>query len=174
MLMPFVPPIIKEAWDLRITWFIPIWISMTVTAALGVWWRVAHIDDTTVAARDEASAVSSQVGDRRWNRGDFVAMFLLLAVVACYVTITLVWEDFADFDSSQLTLFTLKRHNFPPPIWSNGRFFPLGMQEFNLLRYFTHSVAGYHFLHTIEFLVLSALIFFFGIKFGAGPAWQQQ
>ena len=49
------------------------------------------------------------------------------------------------------TLITLKGHDITPPIWNGeGRFFPLGHQEFNLIRHFTNTVFGYHVLPIIQ------------------------
>ena len=69
---------------------------------------------------------------------------------------TLVWEDFAYYDGSQLTLLTLKRHNFPPQMDpGTGRFWPLGLQEFNLIRHFTGTITGYHVLPIVQLLIFS-------------------
>jgi hypothetical protein len=48
----------------------------------------------------------------------------------------------------------LKGHDMPPPIWpGEGRFFPLSLQEFNLIRHFTDSAIGFHILPIAQLLV---------------------
>jgi hypothetical protein len=67
----------------------------------------------------------------------------------CYVVPTLTREGFAYPDNSMVTLYTLRGHGLLPPIWrQNGRFSPLGHQEFNLVCHFTNTVIGYHVLPT--------------------------
>ena len=72
---------------------------------------------------------------------------------------TLVWEDFAYYDNSNFTLDILKGRNYPTPIWQGqGRFFPLGYQEFNLLRHFTDTITGYHVLPIAQLLIFSWIL----------------
>lgn len=81
--------------------------------------------------------------------------------LAGYVGVTLLWEDFTYYDNSMFTLYTLKGQSLAPPIWrNNGRFFPLGHQEFNVIRHFTETIAGYHVLPTVEILILSCILLF--------------
>jgi len=66
----------------------------------------------------------------------------------------LVWEDFAYYDNSMFTLLTLRGHNIGTQITSDGRFFPFGHQEFNFIRHFTSTPAGYHVLPIAQLLIL--------------------
>ncbi|MGO8734223.1 MAG: hypothetical protein ACLQVM_15730 [Terriglobia bacterium] len=94
-----------------------------------------------------------------WSRSAVVALTLLALFLVCYIVLTVTWEDFADHDNSQFTLFTLKGHDFAPPIWRDkGRFFPLGHQEFNLIRHFTSTVVGSHALPIIQLLALCGVL----------------
>lgn len=71
----------------------------------------------------------------------------------------LIGEDFAWYDDAQLTEYSLRGIDFPPTIWpEGGRFYPLGLQEFNLIVHFTRSVAGYHALSIAEVLALVFLL----------------
>ena len=73
-----------------------------------------------------------------------------------------MWEDFTYSDNSLFTLGTLAGHNIPVPIWPNeGRFWPLGDQEYNLLRHVTSSVTGYHALRIVQLVLLSGILLFF-------------
>jgi hypothetical protein len=94
-----------------------------------------------------------------WSRDALVALTLLAFCLVGYIVLTLTWEDFAYFDNSQFTLVTLKGHDLGTPIQPHtGRFFPLGFQEFDLIRHFTSSVAGYHMLPVIQLLALCGIL----------------
>ena len=76
-----------------------------------------------------------------------------------YIAMTLVWENFSFNDNSWLTLFTLKGNNVEAPIWrQGGRFFPLGLQEFNLVRHFTDTIKGYQVLPIVQILIFSCIL----------------
>jgi hypothetical protein len=87
------------------------------------------------------------------------ALALLGLCLVAFIVLALTWEDFAWSDNSMFTLYILKGHNVAPPIWqASGRFFPLGHQEFNILRHFTTTVTGYHLLPIAQLLVLSGIL----------------
>ena len=98
-----------------------------------------------------------------WRRDgaprDIGALTLLGLFLASYVAMVLVWEDFAYYDDSIFTLITLKGHNFTPTIVPiAGRFFPFGLQEFNLIRHFTDTAAGYHLVSIAQLLVFCLIL----------------
>jgi hypothetical protein len=75
-----------------------------------------------------------------------IAGLTLLAVfLVFYVAMGLVWEDFAYYDNSGFTLHTLQGQDFTPG-FEQGElpFWPLGYQEFNLIRHFTESLIPLH------------------------------
>lgn len=93
-----------------------------------------------------------------WTRGTAVSLALLGLFLTCYVAVILRWEDFTYSDNDMFTLFTLKGHDLDPPIWQgDGRFFPLGHQEFNLVRHLTSTVVGYHVLPIVQLLVVCCI-----------------
>jgi hypothetical protein len=82
--------------------------------------------------------------------GIVFALFLTLYVVAIFYK-----EDFAYFDNDNLTDFSVQGRSFSPPIWPDaGRFFPLGLQEFNVLALFTKSPAGFHSFAVAQLIIL--------------------
>jgi hypothetical protein len=94
-----------------------------------------------------------------WSRGAVVALTLLALFLVGHIVLTLTWEDFAYGDNSMFTLGTLKGHDKVPPIWpQRGRFYPLGQQEFNLIRHFTRTAVGYHALPILQLLALCGLL----------------
>src|ERR1035441_4769592 len=88
-----------------------------------------------------------------------VALALLAVFLVGYVTVNVLTEKFAFYDDIQFTLYSLKGFSYPPPIWRpQGRFFPLGMQEFNLLGHVTRTVVGFHILLIAQILILSCVL----------------
>ncbi|HEY3840393.1 MAG TPA: hypothetical protein VGL72_27665 [Bryobacteraceae bacterium] len=76
-----------------------------------------------------------------------------------YCAVTLVGEDFTAYDNSQFTLYSLRGRDFPTPIWrESGRFFPLALQEYNLVGRVSRSVAAYHAIPMFEMLALGSIL----------------
>jgi hypothetical protein len=84
---------------------------------------------------------------------------MLALFLGGYIAMILVWEDFAWYDNSQFTAFSLRGIDFPAPVWPKaGRFWPLGLQEFNLIGHFTKTVAAYQAFPVMEVLVLASVL----------------
>ncbi|MGO9020605.1 MAG: hypothetical protein ACLQVJ_19870 [Syntrophobacteraceae bacterium] len=154
---------IKEIWWAMLSGsapglFLPIWILATGLTAVGVEWVVGHAAAPTVQ-KDKVTAITRA---RRYALSGSVvaALTLIVLLLAGYIVLSLKWEDFADYDASFFTLFTLKGHYLAPMIWpGNGRFFPLGYQEFNLISNFTGSVVGYHVMPIVQLLIVAGILF---------------
>lgn len=145
----------KVVFELTLFW--PIWIATAVTAAVSVARIVGQPTPLRVREAEKASIIRKP----RYvsSRGAAVALTLLALFLVCYIVLTLTWEDFAYSDNSIFTLYTLRGVDYRPPIWQHlGRFFPLGHQEFNLIRHFTGSVVGYHALPIVQLLVLCGIL----------------
>src|SRR5208283_2443621 len=98
----------------------------TAIAAMLVIWVVP------ANKRVSRSSIPSQ--PHRWARGAFLAVTFLVVPLACYIAGSLVWEDFTYYDNSYFTNGTLIGTNIPvQALPSDGRFFPLGHQEYNLI-----------------------------------------
>jgi len=153
--MSFLLPLTKVVLKARLLW--PIWFAITVTAAVCVARVVGQRATPMVREAEKASII------RRpryvWSRGAVVALALLALFLVSYIVLILTWEDFAYTDNHMFTLFTLKGRDIGLPIWpQNGRFFPLGHQEFNLIRHFTSTVVGYHALPILQLLALCGVL----------------
>jgi hypothetical protein len=136
----------------QLFWFI--WIATTVVSILLVLWAVP--------AKNEDSRNSTSHSSLNWSRGAILAISFLALFLACYIAGSLVWEDFTYYDNSHFTDGTLVGKNIPLQIVpENGRFFPLGHQEFNLIRHFTTSIIGYHALRITQLVLLCALLMVF-------------
>ena len=138
--------------------FWPIWILITTTAAI-----CAAVLIKPNTARDQAE--NQTYGQfrphvARIGTSGAVTVFTLLAVLlVCCIAMILVWEDFNHYDNHFFTLNTLRGYDNPPPIWpSIGRFCPFAFQEFNLIRYFTHTPTGYHIFPIIQLLIFFCII----------------
>jgi hypothetical protein len=81
----------------------------------------------------------------QWSSSDAPYWAAFLVFASAYAALILFGEEFADYDNSMFTTFTLVGKNYPKLIMPEaGRFFPFGHQEFNVIRHFTRSPAGYH------------------------------
>jgi hypothetical protein len=139
--------------------FLFIWTTMTTAVAICVAWAVGRAATPRIA-----QAMTSPVNPTlSWLRvlspRAVATVTLLTAFLASYIAMTLAWEDFADYDNSFFTLSTLKGHSIGLAIWQQqGRFFPLGYKEFNLLRHFTDTIIGYHVVPIAQLLIFACIL----------------
>jgi hypothetical protein len=137
-----------------------IWTAITSTAAICCLALVVLHAATSATPKENKGAVGLSLIRRQVGApGAFAAMVMLAAFLGAYVTMILVWEDFAYYDNSIFINYTLKGRNYPKPIWlEQGRFFPLGWQEFNLFRHFTNTITGYHMLSIVQLVIFSWIL----------------
>ncbi len=141
-------------WRARVHSFWPVWIATTTVAVLLVIW--------VVPGNKSAERGSMPSRSHSWSHGAILAAAVLVLLLACYVAGSLVWEDFTYYDNSHFTNGTLVGKDIPLQIVpENGRFFPLGHQEFNLIRHFTSSVTGYHALRIVQLVLLCGILLIF-------------
>jgi hypothetical protein len=132
--------------------FWPVWIPMTAAAAVFVACAVGW----TASPIAQKPSVSFIRTGRKGSRGAVAAMTILGLFLAGYIAMILAWENFTYRENSIFTLYTLRGHDIGPPIMpSIGRFFPLGFQEFNLIRHFTDTITGYHAVRIAQLLIFS-------------------
>jgi hypothetical protein len=138
--------------------FWPIWILITTTAAI----CAAVLIKPNTARDQNENQTDKQFRPHAARIGASAAgtsLTLLAVFLVCYIAMILVWEDFTNYDNSFFTLYTLQGHDNPPSIWPyEGRFLPFCFQEFNLVRYFTHTPIGYHILPIIQLLIFLGII----------------
>ena len=157
MLKLFLLQMLKTLWRARVDHFWPIWITITVVAAIFVVRVVGRAASPMVLETSRASV--TRTTRHVWSRDAVAALALLGLFLVCDVALSLRWEDFTYSDNSMFTLNTLRGHDLAPTISrASGRFYPLGEQEFNLIRHFTGTVAGYHALPIAELLILSGIL----------------
>jgi hypothetical protein len=113
-----------RAWASRPVGFLVIWITITVSAAICVAWAVGQAPRIQRAKEGSINfTLVRQVATRR----AVAALISLALFLVLYITMILLWEDFASGDNALFTQITLVGHNIPPQIWGGGwgRFFPL-------------------------------------------------
>lgn len=159
MLAPFLEETAKAVWRARVTEFWPIWMVMAAASSI-IAWSFSREQPVIGQGKSRPLLDSGPTPQAvMWTRRAGPALALLGAFLSCYICIILFWDDFTYYDNSMFTLHTLQGQNLDPPMWrNNGRFFPLGHQEFNLIRRFTHSVTGYHVFPIAEVLILSCIL----------------
>jgi hypothetical protein len=142
---------LSALWRERIDLFWPIWIAITAMGVMLVIWVVPE--------KKKIPPDSIPFRPHDGSRGAILAVIFLSVFLAFYIAGSLVWEDFTYYDNSHYTNGTLAGHNIPLQIWpEGGRFWPLGDQEFNLLRHVTHSITGYHSLRIFQLLLMSGIL----------------
>jgi hypothetical protein len=159
MPMSFFEQLFKVLWAHNTARFFLIWITITAAAGICVAAAVRRVvgPKTRVATERPISLVL------RWRRvgtpGAIAWLAFLTVFLTSYIAMILVWEDFAYYDNSMFTQFTLKGHNYPLQIFPvTGRFLPISMEEFNFVRHFTDSVIGYQFWPIVQLLVFFSII----------------
>ena len=91
----------------------------------------------------------------RLSAADVAALACLAALFAWCAILIFYRAELADHDQSQLTALILRDRYFPPNVWpANGRFWPLGFQELNVLLMIGVSGKGFFVLPAIELAVL--------------------
>jgi hypothetical protein len=143
--------------QIRIAMFLfwPVWIPMTAAAAVFVACAVG-LTASPIAQKPSVSFVRT---GRKGSRGAVAAVTLLGLFLAGYIAMILAWENFSHHEYSIFTLYTLRGHDIGLAIqpWV-GRFFPLGLQEFNLIRHFSDTITGYHAFRIAQLLIFSWIL----------------
>ncbi len=158
LLASFLHPVVEYVYHLVSYNFLFLWLLTLVAIVLGGLLlsdrpKSAILPQGDLKARPK---LRSKLSPMDWISGLALALF-----VACYIMAILHKEDFCYFDDDMLTETTLRGVNFPLPIWPVlGRFYPLGEQEFNLLRHITRSPAGYHSFAAVQLVTLLLALFF--------------
>jgi hypothetical protein len=158
-LMASAEQLFKMMWVMRPQRFWLIWIATTFAA----WTFVMLVIGPQPAPGNKKSAkVPRRLTVTLKNAGtsrSILALALLTVFLASYVTIILLWEDFSYYDDDMFTLSTIKGHNLLPAIWhQNGRFFPFGHLEFDVIRHFTESAVGYQMFPIAQLSVICYIL----------------
>jgi hypothetical protein len=153
---------LKVLWNERIRLFLPIWALIT---AAGVIFTLRIL-----GRRPHQSAVGVLRPIRRhWSQRSTAALLVLVLFLVFYSVGILFWEGFTYYDNSHFTNETLIGRNVPHQVSPDqGRFWPLGYQEFNLLRHVSHSIGGYHGLRIVELLLTCTVLLFLDEEI---PVW---
>lgn len=143
---------LKLLWIERITLFWPIWFAITASAIVFGYWFICR--------RAYPLADSEVPADQNRRRRDrFIAGVVLAPILICYGAALLLGEDFTYYDNSHFTAETLRDTNVSLQVSpEGGRFWPLGYQEFSVLRHLTRSIYGYHLLRAAQLVCACAMI----------------
>jgi hypothetical protein len=149
--------LVKVILKRRLFW--PYWVTLTTVAAIRVAKSVRSSPASATPQAGAASVRRSPLTAR--TPSAFAATSLVAILFAAYAALSLKWQDFVLPDDSIFTLGFLKGHDLGPQIWPlQGRYFPLGYQEYNLIHHLASSFAGYQMLDILQLLVVCGLILF--------------
>ena len=77
-----------------------------------------------------------------------------------YIYLILYGEEFAYHDNEQFTYYSLDGRFFGMPIWKNvGRYWPLGLQEYNIISLFSKTIFAYHLFSIAQLLITIPIIY---------------
>jgi hypothetical protein len=150
--------------------FIDVFANTTGNPRLGlkvllVWVLVALLIVVWGSRRRSRPGTRPEEGDPRLLPGTSARatpLWLLVMVVfgVSYALLILSGANFAEHDHDFLTLFSVRGEMLSPLIWpGEGRFFPLGQQEFNVLQFLTRTCQGYHLFAIGQLIALLALVY---------------
>ncbi len=135
-----------------ISHFLEIWALILVCAASMGFFCLYHQRTRRLGSWPEFDVRRIRYSWKLKKR-DIICLALFVRFLALYICVQLWKEDFAYYDDSQITAFSLLGKSFPAPIWlSIGRLFPLHLQEFNVLKHLTHSPAAFHVFVVLQLL----------------------
>jgi hypothetical protein len=140
-----------EALVHRASLFWVVWCFLTAAVVICTGW---------VFRSSTIPVLRKQKGPREvqfpWRRSTVICLALLSLFLGAYVAMILIGEDFAMYDNSQFTAFSLRGVNLPIRFSpQEGRFWPLGLQEFNLIGHVTKTIAGYQAFPIMELALLA-------------------
>ena len=149
----------KALWSIHPQRFWVIWCTITIASLIYVKWLLGPIAITSRQERMVQSVGIKSIRQQIRDPKSILALTLLVGFLGFYIFMILVWEDFAYYDNDLFIVYSLKGYNFPPPIWQdNGRFFPFGLQEFNLVSHLTTTPFGYHVVPIVELLIFCCFL----------------
>ena len=123
-------------------WFLAVWIATPVLLIVATRSRLVHADALAIPARPT-------------TRIDLAAIAAAGLFFCLYASLVLYGEDLVGADYAQLTA----QRFFPMPIWpQNRRFFPLGLQEYNILGFLGKHATLYHAWSVVQLGVVLACV----------------
>ncbi|HEY1799810.1 MAG TPA: hypothetical protein VGG46_02655 [Terriglobales bacterium] len=164
--MSIIHLLVHHTRDLITAHFLVLWLCLLGAIALSGLWLSGYAEQAfSVPSQSNSSGRRNNLL-ASFQAFDGIAAILFLLFAAFYIFLIFYKEDFAYYDDDMMTDYSVGGKNLLPPLWpGTGRFYPLADQEFNLLKRFTRSPAGYHFLVAAQLVVLLVVLFFVLKKF---------
>lgn len=156
-------------WSTYVNSYWDFWLIWVLAPCFLIIYGIKFIDFNSISNQLYPSSSPTMLDKSKGNLNNknliiFQIIFLSLLILS-YSLLILYKEDFVGNDYSQITLFSLRGRFFGLPIWAyEGRFFPLGHQEFNLIGLFTKTLFGYHLFPIFQLIVVVFSIFYIFTK----------
>lgn len=152
-LIPWLHILVYKLQWLGVHRFWYIWLAITGASLVCAAWLLR-----LAATAGSESQKPRPAGFGR-SRASVVSSILMGLFLAGYIAAIVAGEDFALSDSSQFTAYSVRGINLPVRIWKEGgRFYPLAMQQFNVIGRLSGSVFAYHAFQIAELLVLVGIL----------------
>jgi hypothetical protein len=135
------------------------WMATLIALITCAWLLRRYRGAAVNGLQADAGAVSGAT-TKSFDAIDFAFAILLAVFVCCFLYLIFYREDFACFDCDQLMDYSLVGRRFRMPMWPEaGRFFPLGLQEFNVLGHVSRTPAAYHSIAAVQLVLLAGILF---------------
>ena len=139
--------------------FVIIWLS-TPIMLIGIYELLCLLVKREVN-QVQLQSNSSETSARKPNSSfaSSLAVIAFLIFLGFYIYLMFFKEDFAYDDNLQFTLKSLIGNPIPMPIWRNsGRFWPLGLQEYNFLAIIGKNFFVYQAFSVFQLLIVLVVI----------------
>ena len=139
--------------------FVMIWLSAPIVL-IGVY-ELLHL--FTRNKKDQVKLKDNSSETLAWiPKSDLFSLIVLIAFLiflGFYIYLMFFKEDFAYADNLQFTLNSLIGKPFPMPIWrDSGRFWPLGLQEYNFLALIGKNFFTYQLFSVFQLLAVLLVV----------------
>lgn len=134
--------------------FLSIWLvslAIVIIISLILWHKSPISENGLNSDSNQQNSISPNPTN---NYFFYPLTFCFVFFVSTYIWLILNNAEFAYHDNSQFTFVSLQDKFFDFPIWrESGRYWPLGLQEYNLISLFSKSIIAYHSFSIFQLLV---------------------
>ena len=135
--------------------FIVIWL---ISLFILIWFGFVYIYKNKVVSDVSDIDIINHKKEKKLVLLSVISIFGIFLSIYSYLI--LYGQDFGGFDYNQFTLNSLRGKFYPMPIWpSLGRFWPLGLQEYNLISIFSKTPSAYHLFSIVQLFIIISVIY---------------
>lgn len=127
-------------------------ISLAIVIILAIFFNLININKKI--APNYPSFRNNLIGQNQNQLLNYFSITIFSLFICTYIYLIFKDAEFAYHDNGQFTFFSLQGNFFGMPIWAGaGRYWPLGLQEYNLISLFSKTPLAYHSFSIIQLLI---------------------